>query len=155
MTDQFSFTRQIGWLQSQSRQYLIWVDGYRVDVVGVGIGKYSPANQNIWENNIQTWALAKFKLGWLDWPRACLHHKLHGPEHWHSERPDRTGVPEKAKCHHFYSSNFRKWNQYLYTIAELSWCDIDWQSTISTLWYHYPPSDCSLLLACPSPKPVI
>ena len=37
-----------------------------------------------------------------DSPRACLHHKLHGPEHGHSERPDRTGVPENRDCHHFY-----------------------------------------------------
>ena len=37
-----------------------------------------------------------------DWPRACFHHKLHGPEHGHSERPDRTGVPENRDCHHFY-----------------------------------------------------
>ena len=37
-----------------------------------------------------------------DSPRACFHHKLHGPEHGHSERPDRTGVPENRDCHHFY-----------------------------------------------------
>ena len=41
-------------------------------------------------------------LATRDLPRACFHHKLHGPEHGHSERPDRTGVPENRDCHHFY-----------------------------------------------------
>ena len=91
-------------------------------MVGVGIGKYPPEHQNIFEkhyslNTASPGQKFKFHIHQVGCgsashllPRASLYHKLHGPKHRHPERPDRTGVP-----------SIRKVSPFLF----ISYCSID------------------------------
>ena len=69
-------------------------------MVGVGIGKYPPENGNVSKIKqlLETVKNQIFKMDTEIYitqtsPRACLHHKLHGPKDGHSKGLDGTGVP--------------------------------------------------------------